>query len=302
VANDTIVSFLPAATEIVYALGLADRLAAVTHECDYPPAARAKPVVVDSAIHTTVMSPAEIDRAVSARLASGASLYEIDETLLRALAPALILTQDLCQVCAPSGNDAACVIGALESAPQVLSLTPRTIDGIMDSIVAIGDAAGCAERASALVRECRARLARVAERSARRATRVRVSFLEWTDPLFCAGHWIPEMIEIAGGADAMARAGGESVRMSWSDVLSWSPEVLVIGPCGYDAAQAAEQARGLSSLPGWHELPAVLAQRVFAVDANAFFARPGPRVVEGVELLERLFWEGPSEGCVHVRF
>jgi iron complex transport system substrate-binding protein len=295
-----IASFLPSATEIVYALGLDDRLVAVSHECDYPPIAREKPVVVHSAVDSAALSSGEIDQRVRALLANGESLYAIDERQLRALSPELILTQDLCQVCAPSGNLVTDVLRTLTPAPNVLWLTPRSLDDILENIQMVGVATGCAERAESMIADLRARLTTVAE-CVRNEPRPRVSFIEWVDPIYCAGHWIPEMIEQAGGADALGRARGESTRVEWHDIMRWAPEVLIVAPCGFDVKRSLDDARRLTALPGWRELPAVRDGRVYPVDANAYFARPGPRVVDGTELLAHLFhpalvgWQGPDD-------
>jgi iron complex transport system substrate-binding protein len=297
---ERIVSFLPAATEMACALGLADRLVGVSHECDYPPEVRGRPVVSRPALSLEALSPEEIDTSVAGQLGTGGTLYQVDEVLLRDLAPDLILTQDLCQVCAPSGNELTRVLRALPNAPRVLWMTPRSLADIEDNLQLLGEATGRAERAEQLVAEGRARIARVAER-VRAAPRPRVVFTEWVDPVFCAGHWVPEMVELAGGADPLGRPGADSVRVAWEDVLAAAPEVLVVSPCGFRLDAAVEQARLLVRRPGWADLPAVRGGRVYAVDANAYFARPGPRVAEGVELLAHLFhpelveWRGGEE-------
>jgi iron complex transport system substrate-binding protein len=295
-----IVSFLPASTEIVCALGLVDHLVGVTHECDYPPAAKEKPVVVRSAIPTDTMSALEIDRAVSDRLRAGESLYVVDETLLRALAPDLILTQNLCEVCAPSGNEVAQVLHALPTRPEIVWLTPSTLVDIENNIRAIAEATGTQATAEALVVTGRARLDRVSAAVARVARRPRVFCMEWVDPIYCSGHWVPEMVERAGGIDPMGRRNADSVRVPWDDVRALAPEVIVIMPCGFALGGALGQAAQLTDRPGWSELPAVRSGHVYVVDANAYFARPGPRVITGIELLAHLFhpdvisWEGPA--------
>ncbi len=296
-----IVSFLPAATEMVYALGLGDQLVGVSHECDFPPLARSMPVVVRPALPVETMSFQEIDRAVSARIASGASLYEIDEPLLRELAPTLILTQNLCQVCAPSGSEIAQVLRTLAAPPEILWLTPKSLEGVRDNLRELGRVTGRLPEAEALIASGLARLEKVAALTDRAATRPRVFCLEWVDPLYCSGHWMAEMVEIAGGVDGLSRRGTDSVRIAWADVVHWAPEILVIMPCGFHLKQAVGQAAQLAALPGWAELPAVRAGRVYAADANSYFARPGPRLVDGVELLAHLFhpdlaaWRGPRE-------
>jgi iron complex transport system substrate-binding protein len=296
-----IVSFLPSATEMACALGLADQLVGVTHECDYPPEVVGKPVVVRAALPVERMSQAEIDRAVAERMHAGRSLYEVDEELLRALAPDLILTQDLCQVCAPSGNEVAQALRLLPKRPQVLWLTPKSLAGIFDNIRALGSATGRAKEAAALIAGGQARLDALAARTRALSHRPRVFCMEWLDPVYCGGHWMAELVRLAGGVDELARDGADSVRIPWDDVLRWAPEVLVITPCGFNLDKVVEQAPQLFNYPGWADLPAVRKGRVYAVDANSYFARPGPRVVEGTELLAHLIhpdlfpWAGPAK-------
>jgi len=275
-----IVSFLPAGTEIVHALGAGADLVGRSHECDYPDYVRALPVVSKPTIALDGLSQAEIDAAVSGRLGAGESLYVVDELLLRELAPDVILTQDLCQVCAPSGNELTRALKTLPSHPTVIYLTPRTLAEIDDNIIAVGETIGRATEARTLVASNHERVERVRASTRNATRRPRVAFLEWTDPLFCAGHWVPEMIEIAGGDDQLGRPGADSVRMSWDDVHRWSPEIVIVAPCGYHLAQAERMARDLPPIPG---------ARICPVDANAYFARPGPRYVEGIELLAKIF-------------
>lgn len=279
-----IVSFLPAATEIVYALGAGDDLLGRSHECDYPPRVCALPVVSRPALSLEGMTQSEIDAAVAERLASGESLYVVDEYLLDSLAPDVILTQDLCQVCAPSGNELTRALASIPSRPEVLYLTPRTLAEIDANILAVGCAIGREPEARALVERNRERIERL-ERPARRR---RVMFLEWTDPPYCAGHWVPEMIELAGGEDPLGRPAADSVRVSWDDVRAAEPEIVIVAPCGYGLAEAQRLASTLPAIPG---------ARVVPVDANAYFARPGPRYIEGIELLAGIF----SSECNGVR-
>ena len=273
-----IVSFLPAATEMACALGLEDSIVGISRECDHPESIKGKPVVVHSALSLATLTPNDIDRVVRETLHETGTLYAVDEALLRDLGPDLILTQDLCQVCAPSGNDITRLLGAMEPRPGVMYLTPHTLDDVDDNLRLLGDATGRREEADAIIAANRARLAKIAARLANVTERPTVFFAEWVDPLYCAGHWVPEMIERAGGIPLLARRGGDSVRVTRDEVIAARPDVIIVAPCGFSAEAAAEQA-SLLGLP---------AQRVFAVDANAYFARPGPRLVDGVALLAHL--------------
>jgi len=283
-----IVSFLPSATETACALGLFDQIVGVTHECDYPPEVQGKPVVVKNVLPIEQMTQSEIDAAVSARMHQGQSLYQIDENLLQRLAPDLILTQDLCQVCAPSGNEVSQVLKLLPKQPQILWLTPKSLHEIEENIRDLGEATGRQVAAQELIKRNSARLGRLREATAKLDYRPRVACIEWIEPVFASGHWIPEMVRIAGGIDRLGRQGADSVRISWEAVLEWQPEVLVLMPCGFNLPQVIEQSARLFAYPGWSSLPAVSQNRVYAVDANSYFARPGPRVVEGTELLAHL--------------
>jgi iron complex transport system substrate-binding protein len=294
-----IVSFLPSATEIACALGLADSLVGITHECDYPPEIQGKPLVVRNALPIERMSQREIDQAVRERMRQGLSLYQIDEELLRHLEPDLILTQNLCQVCAPSGNEVSYVLKSLTTEPDILWLSPRSLTEIEVNIHDLGFATGREVEAQVLIERNRERLEKLAAETSQFDYRPRVFCVEWIDPIFTCGHWVPEMVKIAGGVDELGRKGSDSIRISWEEVLKWQPEVIIIMPCGFNLTQVIEQSAGLFNQPGWSTLPAVKQNRVFAVDANSYFARPGPRVVEGTELLahlihpERFKWASP---------
>lgn len=300
-----IVSFLPSATEMVCALGLEDSLVGVTHECDYPASVRRKPVVVSSAVPVENMTEAQIDQAVSERLQAGLSVYQVDDELLRELAPDLILVQDLCDVCAPSGNEISRALKVLARTPEVLHLSPKSLDGILENVRDVGRAAGRADVAESWIRTASEKLEAIANTARTLPARPRVFCMEWLDPLYCSGHWVPEMVRIAGGVDEISRAGSDSIRVLWKDVLAWSPEVLVVMPCGYHLQKVLGLASKLTALPGWSDLPAVRNRQVFAVDASSYFARPGPRVVQGTELLAHLIhpevfaWNGPE--CAYQR-
>jgi iron complex transport system substrate-binding protein len=301
-----IVSFLPSATEMVCALGLADHLVGITHECDYPPEIRTRPVVVRPAIPLGDLSLEEIDKTVSARIRNGQSLYQVDEKLLQEVAPNLILTQNLCQVCAPSGNEITQTLKLLRPAPRVLWLTPKSLAGIEENLRELGQVTAREKEAQAVIRSGRERLERLAALTHVAPTRPRVFCMEWVDPVYCSGHWVPEMVELAGGVDRLSRKGADSVRVGWQQVLDWAPEILVISPCGFNLSAAAEQALKISQYPGWNDLPAVRQNRVYAVDANSYFARPGPRVVDGIELLAAIIhpelreWAVPKDAFSQV--
>jgi iron complex transport system substrate-binding protein len=271
-----LVSLLPSATEIVYALGLGEDLVGVTFECDEPASARRDKTVVVGGRDTSAMTPGEIDAYVRAQLAAGADLYTLHARALAELEPDLILTQDLCRVCAlPSGHvdDALDYLGCHA---DVLSLDPRTLDEVLDSILTIGVRAEVPDRAARLVAALRARLDRTAARVAGRR-RPRVAVVEWVDPPFTAGHWIPDLVTAAGGEPVAARPGSPSVPASWATIAAAAPELVVVAPCGYHLAGAIEQAQlAVRALPG---LP------VWAIDADGIVVRPGPRLVDGVEAL-----------------
>jgi iron complex transport system substrate-binding protein len=274
-----LVSLLPSATEIVYALGLGEDLVGVTFECDEPPAARAEKAIVVGGRDTRGMTPGEIDSYVRAQTAAGADLYTLHARALADLKPDLILTQDLCRVCAlPSGHveDALSYLGCQA---DVLSLDPRSLDEVLDSILTVGQRAGVPGQAERLVGGLRARLARTAARIAGRR-RPRVAVVEWVDPPFTAGHWIPDLVSAAGGQPVAARPGELAVPTSWAAIAAAEPELLVVAPCGYHLPGAIEQARSAAlALPG---LP------VWAIDADGIVVRPGPRLVDGVEAIAAL--------------
>jgi iron complex transport system substrate-binding protein len=295
-----IVSFLPSATEMVCVLGLADHLVGVSHECDYPPEIANRPIVVRNAVSLHGMNAKEIDAKVAERIRSGASLYEIDIRLLQKLAPNLILTQDLCQVCAPAGTEITQVLNSLQSKPEILWFSPTSIGDIQNNMRALGRFAGRLRETERLIASWEGRLRRLRARLSKATSRPRVFCMEWVDPVYTSGHWVPEMVDLAGGIDGLSRKGKESIRVSWQDVLDWAPEVLIVSPCGFKVSKAAQQATQLFDLPGWNQLPAVRLGRVYATDANSYFARPGPRVYDGIELLAHLIhpelckWTGPK--------
>jgi iron complex transport system substrate-binding protein len=272
-----ILSLLPSATEIVYALGLEDDLVGVTHECDWPPAARAKRPVSFSALPPTAQ-PAEVDRLVSASIDGGEPIYRLDNEAVRELRPDLVLTQDLCAVCAvPSGhvNDALELLGCHA---EVVSMDPSSLGEVLDCILNVGAVTGTEKAATSFVDGLRRRVRAVAD-SVAGEPRPRTFALEWSDPPFNGGHWVPEMIDIAGGEPVLTSKGTPSVRVTWEQIASAAPEVVVFMPCGYDLEGAVVEATPLLARSE------IAGASLFAVDASAYFSRPGPRLVDGVEAL-----------------
>lgn len=296
-----IVSFLPAATEMAYALGLGAEVRAVSHECDFPAEARSKPVVVHLAVDLTGLSAREIDARVSHQLHEQGTLYHVDEEVLRAARPDLLVTQNLCQVCAPSGTEVTRALATLHPPPEVLYMTPHSLDGILDNIRELGAHTGRDREAAHLTGAIRDQLSALRSDTGRGLDRPRVFCMEWVDPVFCAGHWVPEMVDAAGGVDGLARRGEDSTRVPWEEVLRWAPEVLVVSPCGYHLPRVRQEAARLRELPGWASIPAVKSGRVYAVDADSYVSRPGPRIGAGARLFAHLFhpdefdWTGPAD-------
>ncbi len=300
-----LVSFLPAATEMAFALDLGSQVRAVSHECDYPAEARQKPVVVRLAVDLTGLSPREIDARVSRQLHDQGTLYHIDEAVLREASPDVVMTQNLCQVCAPSGNEASRALALLRPPPEVLWMTPHSVSGIADNIRELGATADRETRAASLAESVEGTMTRLT-RESRGLPRPRVFCLEWVEPIFGAGHWVPEMVEAAGGVDSLARRGSDSVRIPWEQVRRYDPEVLIVSPCGYHLGPARAAAEKLLLEPGWETLSAVRNGRVYAVDADSYLSRPGPRIADGARLLAHLLhpdefdWTGPGDAFAAV--
>jgi iron complex transport system substrate-binding protein len=283
-----IVSLLPSATEIVCALGLEDALVGVTHECDYPPTVVGKPQLTASRISHETMSSAEIDHAVRSQLDGHGSIYDLFAEEMHALRPDLILTQELCEVCAVSYKTVERAARMFETDVRVVSLEPNTIADIFSNIRTVGELTGRSEAALELVAKLAARLDVVSQASAEVASRPRTLMLEWLEPAFAPGHWVPEQVFIAGGDHAFGRAGQPSVTTSAEEIRAYAPEVVVLIPCGYYKEDILRQLPQSRLPAGWHELPAVERGEVWAVDATSYFSRPGPRVVDGAEILGRI--------------
>ncbi len=273
-------------------MGLGDSLLAVSHECDYPPAARLKPKVVRSKFDASAMTSAQIDALVSDMYASGERIYEVDEAVLRSAAPELVITQELCDVCAVSYEDVRHAAARLDAPPQILSLDPTCIADVLDDIERVGKLCGAQDAAQALIASLRGRVDAVRERAAHAVKRTgktpRVACIEWLDPLIAAGHWLPQMVEIAGGDDVLAEPGAPSRRIDIDELTAAAPDVLVLMPCGMDVDKAAAEAAALPNIDAWKALPAVANGNVFAADAGAYFSRSGPRLVDALELLAKM--------------
>jgi iron complex transport system substrate-binding protein len=278
-----ICSLLPSATEILFALGLGDQVVGVSHECDFPPMARKKTVLIRPRVPLGG-DAAEIDRQVREFIARGESIYEVNLDALAALDPDLIVTQDLCQVCAPTPDDVRSALARLPRQPRVVSLDPHLLDEVCADIRTVGEATGRVAQAERLVGEFHSSVAQV-ERAVSGQPRRRVVCLEWLDPPYIAGHWVPEMVARAGGIDALGRQGRPSFRAGWEEIVGARPEVMVIMPCGYNVDQATREFQKLSLPSGWDQMPAVQSNFVFLVDASAYFSRPGPRLAAGLAIL-----------------
>src|SRR5580704_3977088 len=316
-----IVSLLPSATEILYALGVGDQIVGITHECDFPPEVQGKPALIKPRVDPAA-APAEIDRQVSDLVARGESIYAVDADLLASLAPDLIVTQDLCHVCAASPDDLATALLRFARVPRVLTLTPHSLAEVWRDILRTGDATNTRPRAEALAAELKAKGQAVASMTssvnaranvrafaaaqaamsgtassanpravvvAQASARPRVACLEWLDPIYVGGHWVPEMVAVAGGVDVFGRAGHPSFKVSADDVAQSNVDVIVVMLCGYDAKRNAKEFQATKIPPNWENLPAIRNRRVFAVDANSHFSRPGPRLADGLQLLAHLF-------------
>jgi iron complex transport system substrate-binding protein len=282
------VSLLPAATEIVGALGLMDSLVGVSHECDYPPDASEKPRVTHCEIHGAGLPSRQVDRWVTEALASAGTLYSMDEELLRRLRPEIILTQRLCDVCAVGYGSVKAFAATLPGSPQVVNLEPSSLGDIFEDVRRVARALGVPDRGEAVVSSLKRRVDAVEAVSAPVKRRSLCILLEWIDPPYCSGHWNPELVEIAGGTEPLGNKGRDSYRVEWDDVIAARPEVLVLACCGYTVARTIQDLPIIQDYPGWKKLPAVRDQQVYVVDGCAYFSRPGPRVVDSLEMLAEI--------------
>ena len=277
-----IISLLPSATEMVYLLGLGDQLVATSHECDFPPEAVSKPRVTRSVLHNR-MDSGEIDRLVRERIQAGLPLYELDLDLWHRAAPDLVITQKLCDVCAVSFDNVARAVALLDPPPRILTLEPQSLDDIFANLRAVGAATGAEARAAAVVGELEARVRHVRDRAP--CTTRKVLCLEWLDPPFCAGHWLPQLVSYAGGVDGLGRPAADSVRVEWETIRRYDPEVIVVMCCGFGIPRTLEDLAKLTNHDVWKSLRAVRNGNVFVTDGNQHFSRPGPRLVDSLEIL-----------------
>jgi iron complex transport system substrate-binding protein len=283
-----IVSLLPSATEILFALGLDEEIVGVSHECDFPPQARDRRVVIRSRLPHG-LSALEVDTLVRQFMARGESLYSVDGEILRELAPDAVVTQDLCHVCSASPEDLAGVIRDFERRPEVLCLNPQNLSDVWRDVMLVAQATSRVPAAENLLREIHHRLLVLENKIKRIVKRPRVAFLEWIEPFYVGGHWVPEMVALAGGEDVFGGVGTPSFRVELKDIVAAAPDIIVVSPCGYDAAQARTEYRSMTFSSEWHDIPAVRNGRVFAFEANSYASRPGPRLMTGVEALAKMF-------------
>ena len=282
-----IVSLLPSATEILFALGLDKEIVGVSHECDFPAEARTRRVVIHSRLPHDA-SPAEIDRLVREYCSRGESLYSVDAAALAELEPDLIVTQDLCQVCAASPDDLATTLAGFAVPPEVLCLNPQDLGDVWRDILWVGEDTRRGHEAETLLAKIGTRLGELERQLEGIAHRPRVAILEWLQPFYVGGHWVPEMIEIAGGKDALGKKRTPSFRVTAEEVMDAAPEILLIAQCGYSAQQARDEYDAMTFPEEWNAIPAVRNSRVYAMDASGYFSRPGPRLMTGIEALAKI--------------
>lgn len=283
-----ICSLLPSGTEILYSLGLRDQIVGVSEDCDYPPEVGEKPIISKSILSGSRHSSKEINSLVEDRQHKGLSIYDIDEGLLREIKPDLILTQELCEVCAIPTSQVLKAAKVLEQGPRIISLEPRTLGDVIDNIILVGKHTGTSKRAEEYASELRRRMEAIRSRVRQVKKRPRVLCIEWTDPLMLGGHWVPEMVEVAGGIDGMVKVGEWTVKTDWSTVFDYKPEVIVVMPCSYNLEESLADARSLRSVKRWETIPAVKEGRVYAVNAGWYFSRSGPRLITGLEIMAEI--------------
>ncbi len=302
-----ICSFLPSTTEIICALGSENELVGITHECNYPPSVLNKNRVVMSNVDLKSLSSREIDEVVTRNAREGKSTYLVDPEQLKEADPDIIFTQGLCEVCAVSGNQVLKTTEILKKKPEVVSLEPGTVDEVLESIAAVGEAIGKSEEADELKAKLQKRIDDVRTVTQRKRDFPRVFCLEWLDPAYVAGHWVPDMVQIAGGENGLRAKGEVSVRVEWEQILDFAPHYIFVMPCGFNIDKTINEIDALTSNPAWYKTPASQNGNVYLVDANSYFSRPGPRLIEGIEMLAKTMHPGsfktelPADSILNLR-
>lgn len=283
-----ICSFLPSATEILYELGLGENLTGITHECDYPGDVSNKLRVINSFLKPEELNSKDIDDLVAKNKEEGKSTYIIELEKLKEASPDIIITQGLCEVCAVSGNEVVNAAKALGSMPEIVSLEPKTVGEVLDSFITVGKATNKENEAKELHDKLSKRLDTIKQKLEIEDERPKVFALEWFDPPYVGGHWVPEMVELAGGNPVLGRKGKPSLKVTWDDVLKSTPRYTIVMPCGYDIDKSLDEMDSLLSVDQWHKLPSTRKGHAYIVDANSYFSRPGPRIVTGIEILAHI--------------
>ena len=281
-----LVSFLPSATEILYELGVGDQVIAVTHECNYPVEAKTKPRVIHSSFDPQKMSSQEIDKKVVELVTSGKDIYILDEQVLKKANPDLIVAQGICEVCSPYTREIDKAVTLLGGKPEVLVLDPKNLDDILENIITVGNKVGRQEKAKDFVLKLEKRISHIKDIS--KVSRPKVLCIEWLDPLFSAGHWVPQMVEIAGGINGISATGDKSRRMQIDEIVTFDPDIIILMPCGFDVNRTILEYEKLLENKQWKKIKAVNRGDVYAVNANEYFSKPGPRTVTGLEILAKI--------------
>lgn len=281
-----IVSFLPSATEILYELGVGDQILAVTHECNYPSEAKTKSRVINSVFNPKKMTSKEIDNKVVELVQTKKDIYVLDEQVLKKANPDLIVAQGICEVCSPYTKEINRAVSILQGKPEVLILDPQSLGDILDNIIELGKKVGKFGESQAFVHDLRTRIKIIQHRQ--KIVRPRVLCIEWLDPLFTAGHWVPQMVELAGGINGISATGDRSRRMELDEIVKFDPDIIVLMPCGFDVTRTMQEYEKLADKEKWRSLKAVKQGQVYAVNANEYFSKPGPRTVIGLEILAKI--------------
>ncbi len=284
--SQRIASFLPSATEILYELGVGDKIVCVTHECDYPDEAKSKPRVIKSSFDHTKMNSKEIDNQITSMMQRNSDIYTLDEQVLKKASPDLIVAQGLCDVCSPATKEVSKAVSILDTKPEVVILDPHNLDDILTGILEVAKHVGKTEQAQNLIDKLQKRIDFVKTKSI--TSRPKVLCIEWLDPLFTAGHWVPQMVEIAGGINGISQTGERSRKMKLEEAVMFDPDIIILMPCGFDIKRILAEYTKLASDNKWKLIPALQNSRVFAVDANSYFSKPGPRIITGIEILAKI--------------